>query len=106
MVKEQNPDNKNRFDQTKKAVEERDQFLREHPELLSFQEEINEVMRKAGSNANRMTQLDILLREKSNELVSLLNQLKNSAATELGIDSARSEPSDLLNHLAIRHTRV
>ncbi len=94
MVKEQDPNNENRFDQTKKAVDERDQFLREHPEMLAFQEEINEVLRKAGNNANRMTQLDILLREKANELVNLLDQLKTTAESELGIEPAQTEPAD------------
>lgn len=40
----------NRFERIKQAVETRDKFLLEHPELLPLQEKINTELEKAGDN--------------------------------------------------------
>lgn len=55
---------KNKFEKIKEAVEKRDLFLEEHPELLPLQEEINEVLRKAGSSHhNRQVALQTMMLE-------------------------------------------
>lgn len=38
------------FNKIKNAVEERDAFLAEHPELQGLQDKINEVLEKAGKD--------------------------------------------------------
>lgn len=41
------------FNQIKEAVQKRDEFLKEHPELLPLQEEINQLLAKAGSDKRK-----------------------------------------------------
>lgn len=38
------------FNEIKKAVQRRNEFLAEHPELQPFQDEINRVLQRAGNN--------------------------------------------------------
>ena len=49
-------DETNRFQIIKDLVEERDRFLAENPELNSLQDEINEVLLKAGNNQQQRQQ--------------------------------------------------
>jgi len=41
------------FNQIKEAVQKRDEFLREHPELVPMQEEINTVLKNAGNDKRK-----------------------------------------------------
>lgn len=41
------------FNQIKEAVQKRDEFLQEHPELMSLQEEINRLLLKAGNDKRK-----------------------------------------------------
>jgi hypothetical protein len=55
----------------KAAVERRNAFLAEYPELQSLQDEIDEKMKKAGSALNRCAVLHRLMRENLNKIVDL-----------------------------------
>jgi len=41
------------FNQIKEAVQKRDEFLQEHPELMPLQEEINRLLLKAGNDKRK-----------------------------------------------------
>ena len=50
------------FNKIKEAVRQRDDFLEEHPELQPLQDEINEVLKKAGKNHhNRQVALQTMM---------------------------------------------
>ena len=77
------------FARLRKAIEARDRFLAEHPELQALQEEITGRLDKAGSAENRMAVLDEMMRERTlelgrlmQELSSHLSQLKEEAPPE------------------------
>ena len=59
-----------------KAKQDLNEFLREHPELLDVQAMIEENLRRAGSQENRMAILATLLRESLLELKRALQGLK------------------------------
>lgn len=71
-------DSMERFEKIKKAVEERDRFLAEHPELMTFQEEIEKCLRGAGSIENRIAILRCMMEEKLAELNRACLQAKES----------------------------
>ena len=64
-----------RFDEVRKAVEERDRFLAAHPELQPLQDEITRLTRYAATTENRIAILDALLREKTITLLARLKEL-------------------------------
>lgn len=57
------------------AKQELNKFLREHPELADVQAMIEENLRKAGSQENRMAVLAALLRESLIELSKALKKM-------------------------------
>ncbi len=83
-------ENQEAFDRIRKAVDARDRFLRDHPELQPLQDEITRLMRDMGSPHNRMVLLDTLLREKVLELQRRLVELREAflAALPEGDDSS------------------
>jgi hypothetical protein len=62
------------------ALRERDSFLRDHPELMGLQKEIDRLMERAGTRENRMAVLQIMmgakLQELQQEMLKLLQILK------------------------------
>lgn len=52
------------FQRVRKAERARDDFLKEHPELISFQEKIDKQLASAGSAENRMALLYVLMDEQ------------------------------------------
>ena len=54
-----------RLARIRKAVEARDRFLKLHPELRPFQEEIDRRLTHAGSIENRMAVLGFMIHEQS-----------------------------------------
>ncbi len=86
-------ENPEAFDRIRKAVEARDRFLQDHPELQPLQDEITRLMREMGSPHNRMVLLDTLLREKVLELQRTLVELREAFLRILppGVDSATGE---------------
>ncbi len=66
------------FERIRKAVEARDRFLKEHPELQPLQEEITALMQKLGSRENRMAVLDGMMREKLMELQRRLSEMRQA----------------------------
>jgi hypothetical protein len=67
-----------RFEKIRKAVKARDCFLAEHPELISFQKEIQRRLRCAGSMENRMTILRSMMEDKLLELSQTCLEAKES----------------------------
>lgn len=65
-----------RFEKIQKAVEARDRFLAEHPQLMPFQKEIERLLRCAGSMENRMTLLGSMMHEKLFELSQTCSEAK------------------------------
>jgi seryl-tRNA synthetase len=51
-------------------------LIKERPELAAFQKEIDKTLAGAGSQHNRMVLLQRMMREKQQELNSVLNTLK------------------------------
>ena len=52
-------------------------FLEEHPHMVPFQKEIDEALRKAGSNPhNRMTVLQAMMYERARKLVKCFDDIK------------------------------
>ncbi len=65
------------FGNIKKAVDARNKFLEEHPELKDFQKEIEKEMRNAGSYENRAVVLKAMMDKRMLELKqNLLNLQK------------------------------
>ncbi len=88
-MNEKNNDNKvidksDLFGNIKKAVDDRDKFLEEHPELEEFQKEIEKEMRNAGSYKNRAavlkTMMDKRMLELKQNLLNLQKIVNNSMA--------------------------
>jgi hypothetical protein len=52
----------------KEARKERDILLREHPELIEFQREIDRCLENAGDSENRMAVLAVMIEAKLKEL--------------------------------------
>jgi hypothetical protein len=63
-----------RFEVIKKAVEARNQFLAENPEMQAFQDEIEDRLKKAGNSNNRQ----VILREMMLERVHAIGELWES----------------------------
>ena len=53
-----------RFEKIHKAIEAPNRFLAEHPELMSFRNELERRVRCAGSAESRMTLLRSMMQEK------------------------------------------
>lgn len=62
-------------EELEKAKEELDRFLKEHPELGEYQDEINESMKYAESPEERMLILVNKIVENNNRLIKVLNEL-------------------------------
>ncbi len=58
-------------------LEKRDQYLKENPHLVPFQEEIDRLLDNAGSQENRMAVLGIMLEGKLTELREHLASLND-----------------------------
>ena len=67
-----------RFEKIQKAVKERGCFLAEHPELMSFQKEIQRRLTCAGGIENRMTILRSMMEEKLIKLSQTCLEAKES----------------------------
>ena len=61
----------------KEALEERDSFLENHPNLKEFQKEIDRLLQNAGSFENRMAVLGILMGAKLKDLQLQLCKLES-----------------------------
>ena len=59
----------------KKARQELDHLLNEHPDLKAFQEKIDRCLDNAGSSENRMAVLGIMMEAKLKELRDELSHL-------------------------------
>jgi hypothetical protein len=77
-----------------RALEERDRFLRDHPELRSFQKKIDRNLDKAHSRHNRMVMIQGLMMDAFLELDRMLQSVrgarrtKDSATNSVGADGA------------------
>jgi hypothetical protein len=83
----------NRLEKIQTAVEVRDRFLKKHPELKPFQEEIERRLANAGSLENRLAVLGFMLCEQNLEFDQKLLQLKERLEVHLSgrtIESASS----------------
>ena len=58
-----------------KALKERNQFLRNHPELAPLQREIDEKLKKAGSTHNRLVIIRNLMMDSFLEMDEMLQSL-------------------------------
>ncbi len=67
------------FSNLKKAVEERDAFLEEHPKLRPLQKEIEKEMDKAYTPENRMAALKGMMNKRLSQQRDLLIKLKEKA---------------------------
>ena len=72
------------------AVRNRDEFLREHPELRKFQDEIDRRMELAGPCENRIAVLGFMLEAKLHELLEHLSTLRD-LLTGAGGDASHGE---------------
>ncbi len=63
----------------KKALIDRDEFLRKHSELLSLQRKIDEKMRKAKTSHNRLVLIHTLMMDSVNELHNKLQGFRQAA---------------------------
>ncbi len=70
------------FERIRKAVEEREKFLEEHPELRPLQEEIERRTKNAGTPENRMAIIEEMMMEKVRELQDRLMALRGSLTGE------------------------
>jgi hypothetical protein len=77
------------------ALAERALFLENHPKHNTFQNEINEMLDKAGSAGNRMAVLSILMEAK---LVELQKELRHLNKILIGV-TARERPRNRINRL-------
>jgi hypothetical protein len=77
------------FKRIRKAVEARDKFLREHPELQAMQDEITRLMRNMGTPHNRMALLDTMMRERILELQRKLIELREEFLASMAAIEAR-----------------
>lgn len=70
------------FGNLKKAVEARDAFLEEHPELKPLQKEIEKEMSKAYTPENRMATLKGMMDKRMQQQKDLLIKLKKKIKKE------------------------
>ena len=63
-----------RNDKQASALEERDHFLREHPELREFQRKIDDRLRRAGSAHNRLLVIYEMMMDSFPELNARLQE--------------------------------
>jgi hypothetical protein len=68
----------NRFEKIQEAIEARNRFLAEHPELTPFQKEIERRLGCAGSIENRITVLRSMMHEGLFELSQACLEAKKS----------------------------
>ena len=60
------------FEKIKEAVRARDQFISENPQIQVFQDQINDVLKKAGSNShNRQVALQTFMLETWAQIVDV-----------------------------------
>jgi hypothetical protein len=57
----------------KKALKNRDDFLREHPQMQEYQNLIDDVLSKCTNQNDRLIAILIMLNSKINELENILN---------------------------------
>jgi hypothetical protein len=73
-------------DEHAKALLERDQFLLDHPELLSLQEKIDDRLKKADSTQNRLVVIHDLMMESffklDRQLKTLAQELRSYGSAE------------------------
>jgi hypothetical protein len=73
-------------DEHAKALLERDQFLLDHPELLSLQEKIDDRLKKADSTQNRLVVIHDLMMESffklDKQLKTLARELRSHGSAE------------------------
>lgn len=55
----------------------RDEFLKKHPELKKFQDEVERRLSKAGDSTSRMKVLSIMMEENVQKMESYVKQLEN-----------------------------
>jgi hypothetical protein len=89
------PSQDDAFEKIRKAVEARDAFLKEHPELQPLQDEITRLMRNMGSPHNRMALLDAMLRERVLDLQRKLVELREEILTRLADAQERHAAAQL-----------
>jgi len=93
------------FERLRQAVEARDAFLKEHPELQPLQDEITRLMRQMGSPHNRMALLDSMLRERVLELQRKMVELREVLIARLAAiqaEEALGEPAPVEESTAPR----
>lgn len=75
------------------ALEAREQFLKEHPDLQPFQDEIDQILSKTVGAENRLKALAFMIEKKVYELNGLITDLKDSYKTQSdsNIESAKTE---------------
>ncbi len=75
------------------ALEARDQFLKEHPDLQPFQDEIDQILSKTVGAENRLKALAFMIEKKVCELNGLITDLKDSykAHNDGRIEAAKAE---------------
>lgn len=66
----------NKNSELEKAKKELDEFLKQHPHLQEFQNEIDRNLKRAGTYNQRMEYLKFMIECKSQELDEKLNQLR------------------------------
>lgn len=67
------------FEELKKAIQRKQEFLKDNPRAQKFQEEIDRELAKGGdSQHNRLAILENLLLEKKKELIRMLDSLSFS----------------------------
>jgi len=57
----------------KKAIEKRDNFLKEHPHLQEYQNYIDSVLSKCTNQNDRLIAIMLMLNGKLNELENMVN---------------------------------
>lgn len=62
----------------KKAIEKRNAFLKEHPDLQPFQDEIDRVLDSTTSHEDRTAALQLMISCKVQELSDILKKLQKS----------------------------
>ncbi|MGC8495431.1 MAG: hypothetical protein ACP5SH_27285 [Syntrophobacteraceae bacterium] len=75
------------------ALEARDQFLKEHPDLQPFQDEIDQILSKTVGAENRLKALAFMIEKKVCELNGLITDLKDSykVQTDSKMEAAKAE---------------
>lgn len=68
-------------EELKKAIEERNKYLEQHPEMKDYQKEIDDILNKTNDD-QRMMAIGIMIATKTLELSKELNTLKELLLTE------------------------